>query len=272
MNAIASLRFQRTRSAIAISGLCLVGALLLGEDAAGKDKKGEEKKPSSKVDALVNRNQPPKLIKTGGGFLEWAALYPENYDWNEETRVREAMRAIGKENTVELWEEMVRREKDPSYCVTSTSDHTGNAHIETVGTVCHTVAYYRLTHVFRQHLPTSFEGRRIWLDAGLKGTTLAEWRKERKNKAVYELQVEVCESALRDLAKFEGSTQEEKDRSRAHIQGVIENMRKTKQPEFPGSREFALLPFRDFRYDAERAKEVREAVKNGTLDQFSIIK
>ena len=55
-------------------------------------------------------------------------MYPESYDWKEEARVRQAIDKLYQDRTVELWEELVRREADPRYCVVTVTE---NPHLVT---------------------------------------------------------------------------------------------------------------------------------------------
>src|SRR5262249_58899734 len=66
---------------------------------------GKQAKALAKmIDALANRNRPPKLvpIEENGPRLP---LFPANYDWKEHERVRTALGKVQREKTPEMWEE-----------------------------------------------------------------------------------------------------------------------------------------------------------------------
>jgi hypothetical protein len=242
----------------------LVSFLGLTVGAPGEDKKPNAKTPSAAemVGAIVNRNQAPKLVKWPGMFPDTeVAVYPEAYDWKEEGRVRTALQALSEDRRAEVWEEMVRRGNDPGYCVVSTDGQEGSASLETIGMVCRELAYWRLVAAFQKHLPTT-DGRRVRLDIGVNVGRLTEWRKARADKSLYELQIEVCKKALQELAREKDLPKRKKELARQEIETTIDNLRKTKQPDFTGL-SVRLLYYREFRYNAETARRVREAVKSG---------
>src|SRR5437899_2608445 len=74
---------------------------------------GKERKAVVKmIDALANRNRPPKLVDMDGDRLP---LFPDEYDWKEDRRVRSALGKVRAERTAEMWEELVRGIGDERY-------------------------------------------------------------------------------------------------------------------------------------------------------------
>src|SRR5436309_12137254 len=113
---------------IVICGLGLICAGVLGRDAGGPVAQRDAEGPAKMVDAIVNRNKPPKLVDRPRDSLpQVAALYPESYDWKEEERVRTAIRKLLHDTTAELWEELVRRREDPSYCIVIATEKLNDA-------------------------------------------------------------------------------------------------------------------------------------------------
>jgi len=135
-------------------------------------------------------------------------------------------------------------------------DRNEEPHNRSVGDFCHELALNRLVGVFEQHLP---EGKnrpeinpRIHLDVGLT-PSLAEWRNKRKGQPVYQLQIELCEKALAQLATAKGVSQDSKDAARKKIESELTKLRTTKKPVFLESNLDGLET-----YDAEDVKLIRE--------------
>jgi hypothetical protein len=250
-----------------------VPILVVVGDEPAKDKKPTAETTSAKemVDAIVNRNQAPKLVDWPAFPNLKAALFPENYDWKEENRVRAALTALSRDMRVDVWEELVRRANDQAYCVIQTDEQVGGASLKTVGDVCRTLAYRRLIYVFSKHVRSS-EGRPIWLNVGVESTSLAEWRKARSKKSLHELQIEVCEAALRAPSKKKGQTaipylQNHKE-AREKIEAALENLRKTKEPDLRDASGRFVPGGESLRYNPETAKRVRDCVKSGKYESL----
>lgn len=192
-------------------------------------KKG--KKEVAMVDALANRNTPPKLVDVGVRRL---AQFPDKYDWKEQGRVESALWKITEEPTEELWEELVRRAHDQRYCLTIKDQNESFAQgNQEVGFFCNWLARDWLRAAYAQHLPGDpfHAGFRIYVDIGL-GADLKKWREKRAGKQLYELQIEVCEETIRQLAKAAKVSQKEKDRATNKIKREIVTLKRTKRPIF----------------------------------------
>jgi hypothetical protein len=247
-----------------------VGPARPTNDKAGRPGGKEGKAAAKMVDAIVNRNKPPKLVgRPSGSWPGLVALYPESYDWKEEERVRQAIDKLYQDRTVELWEELARRKANPSYCVVVVSDQTEDAQIFTVGTICRGLAYSRLVEVFVQHMPPDPDknGRPIITGVGIGN--LADWRKERMQKPLYQLQIEVGEKMLRELSKVNvrGVRKHQIDSAREKIEAEIEKLSKTEQPVFLKDQSFPHNT-----YSKDVAKRVRDAVRRGSSEGIAIIK
>ena len=227
---------------------------------AERDFKQAAKHATKLVDAIANRNKPPELIGRENRFPEVLPLFPEDYDWREDERVFKALKRLWADTSVELWEGLARRhKKDARYCLTVRTAGD-NAKILSIGDICDSLAYGRLVDVFTWHLPPApgKESGPIYLDVGIGDKGLAEWRKERANKPLYELQIEVCENALRALAKEKDLEEKEKKVLRKKIEDEIAKLRSTKQPVM---RKYNWFDD-DYRlYTAAQAKEDRQELK-----------
>jgi hypothetical protein len=212
---------------------------LLAVDPAVRARAGEEpgrgkKTPAQMVDALANRNKLPKLVKV---YVDRLPLFPRDYDWEEEHRVLAALTDISKDTSEGLWEELVRRSDDPRYCLTD-MDGGDWAWNRTVGDVCARLAFLRLAGpVVRHRPPESRSGRVPGLTAGFVYPMtldvkpgLREWRRTRKDKALYQLQLELCEQALAKLREDRNVPEDLKEAPRKGIEAEAAKLRKTKRP------------------------------------------
>src|SRR5690242_595455 len=83
---------------------------VVGRESPGSGKsKPDARRAAELVDAIVNHNKAPKLVKWQGDLTEKAALFPEDHDWKEEARVRKAIYDLAQDQTEEVWEELVKR-------------------------------------------------------------------------------------------------------------------------------------------------------------------
>jgi hypothetical protein len=247
--------------AVTLCALGLLGAAALGDGGKRPAAKREAKKVAKMVDALANRNKPPKVVDrrlTGGAWPQTLPLYPDGYDWKEERRVHRALTALLADTSVELWEELVRSWDDERYCVVVMDGTLDDAYVRSVGAVCRDLAYARLTKVFRRHLPPGLPPRGLRLDVGFDARDLASWREVRKKKSVYELQIEACQEAARALAKVKGLSKEEVAKAREKIEAEVAKLKKTKRPDLPKFPEHFWKT-----YNAKDAKLARKTLKDG---------
>jgi hypothetical protein len=290
MNPPRSLRRWLVGSAILLGALGLI-ALLVLRDRANQQPNGEDEgnealiadgdpvpvtegnpnDAAKLVDAIVNHNQAPKKAFRPSGEPRRVALFPENYDWKEDVRVLDALHTLYRDRTVALWEELVRRESDPKYCITLVSVQTDDARIDSVGTVCHGLAYWRLLDLFQAHLSDweGRDGRPITLVIDMQN--LAVWRKERANKSLYQLQIEVGENALGQVSSVKGVSEDDKALARRKMKGEIARLKRTKQAYFV-PHQGATFPYLKYGYSPSIAKRIREAVKSGSSETIEILK
>jgi hypothetical protein len=254
-------------------GVVLVGLVLIPACAGGEKPKADSPRAAELVDAIANRNKPPKLVpwpRRDPPCPSEVALFPEDHDWKEEERTRTAIEQLEKDQTEAVWEEMVKRIGDPRYSETVTSVKTGTARIVDVGSICASLAYSGLTRVFKQHLPliVGKEGAEVTLRLEILIGDLSRWRKQRAAKSLYELQIEACEMAIQALANVRDVTQAQKELARKKIEAEIAKLTKTKRPVLFGSS--TLYYLERGRYDPELAKRVREAVKSGKYEDLDL--
>jgi hypothetical protein len=110
------------------------------------------------------------------------------------------------------------------------------------------------------------------LNVGVEGSTLLKWREKRANKALYELQIEVCEEALktlRDLPRVEEFSKRQRQVTRTKIQAEIQELKWTKKPFIHQFLGFFMM-YCEIAYTAEIAARVRRAVETGSKEDIDI--
>lgn len=142
-----------------------------------------------KVKGLKNRNMPPRLVKHDNIIVP---IFPANYDWEEESRVWGVFKSILKSDSDETWESVVRQTDDEDYCLTFrwNQPHAENF---TVGKLCRWHAYSRLAVASKFYRNHSKPQHDLIVLHGIKN--LKTWREARPDKALWELQIELCEES-----------------------------------------------------------------------------
>ncbi len=273
MSTAHSLRRGWICCALAFGNLGLVGAVVPCEATGGQRAKQlrdgqvterDAKEAAKMVEAIANRNKPPKIVRRREDYPSRFPLFPRDYDWQEEGRVREALTKLKQDKSIEIWEALVQKANDRRYCVTSYSGNSADAEIYSVGDICHSLAYDRLCEVFEKYLPSlPPKGRPFFLESVSKD--LVAWRKERKDRPFYQLQIEVCEMALRELPKVPADEMSDKQKAEARkkIEAGLEKLRGTRRP-FAGE----SSGYTPASYPREEAERVRVAYEKGSLEEF----
>ncbi|MBI3860432.1 MAG: hypothetical protein HY290_00900 [Planctomycetia bacterium] len=151
------------------------------------------------IDALENHNPPPKIDDRGA---EGAVLFDENYNWDEQDRVKDALSTLIAAEGNELWARLIEHMDDKRYSLTYEFDgHIVNA---TIGQFCREIAMRDIIFPYRRHLPYSMKGasprhyREIFnpLNDLREGLEAWAWYRSRKGDSLRKLQIEVCSWAL----------------------------------------------------------------------------
>jgi hypothetical protein len=204
---------------------------------------------SQMIDSLANRNPAPKL--TTVGFTK--PIFPEDFDWNEQARVNRVFIQLRKNESEELWEELIKHLHDERYSLTM-MDFNEFAHNYSVGDLCYKIAYNRLYAGIEEHRAVNDIGRPVYLETGIKN--MLEWRKKRARKKLWELQAEVCELALKDIPNAKGISEQARIEMRKKIEAQIDELKKTKKPVF------VKFPVDSYDlYKPEAAKRIREKLE-----------
>lgn len=252
MNTLAFQCQQWTRIALWASNFLFINVVLSPMEANPREKKPPMKAVANMIEDIANRNHPPKLLGKSGERLP---LFPSNYDWEEQKRVKSAYARLTTV-TDELWEELVKNANNRKYSLT-VKNNTGEFAQDnwTVGDVCRALAYEKLVALCDQHLPLdpNKPGHRIYLDIGVETTNIAEWRIIRSGKPLYQLQIDVCELRLKQLAKAKGISRGEKHAARKKIESEIARLKTKKECIFLESSSLQELDV----YSLEEAMKIR---------------
>lgn len=201
------------------------------------DTNGSLKKANNKmfdaekmVEALVNHNPPPQIVDDGDA----RAVFPENYNWNEQGRVPKVIESL-MEHAEEAWPELVNALNDKRYSVTfRIHDCPSNW---SVGNVCAEIISDYLAQGYYFHdVHDAAEGRRwdIIMMNPVARKDLKMWCQERKDKKLYELQIETCEWAITKIPEFfPRASDNSRQKATEAIRAVIKSLNATKKPLRP---------------------------------------
>jgi hypothetical protein len=177
------------------------------------------------VDALHNRNEPPQIV---GG---WDTAFDPKYDFNEQKRVDKIIDTM-MIFTEEVWPLMVGHLGDKRYSYTIGFDDT--TYNYSIGDVCEQIIHNTLEAGFVRSLNIlkgtnlhvkDFENPELYDDA----ETLKTWLITRKDRKLYELQIEVLEWIIKRTEEL-GIPE---DKRREFIEQINEDilyLRKEKEP------------------------------------------
>ena len=169
--------------------------------------------------ALANHNRAPKIISYG---LEGdAPLYDKEYDWQEDDRIIPVVRFV-KNHAEMMWPELLKRFDDERYCISVATEAHESGWNCTVGRVCQDIVRTYLTAAYERHMHILLAMEReymamIYPSIIRKPKDLLAWCEERKEKELYELQMEMCEWAIKEAVKTRSTTV---DRRKAFVQAV----------------------------------------------------
>ena len=149
------------------------------------------------VEALANRNPVPVISGP-----DYKPIFAKNYDSSECMRAASALDSLI-DHAEDAWPEMVAHLGDGRYSITFRAGSTsGYCHNWTVGDVCREIIVASLTEGYlgRLHQKDKVSYYRLRAFVGDK-KDLKAWCEARRAKPLYELQFDVCQWALADLAR-----------------------------------------------------------------------
>lgn len=220
-----------------VLGICTMLLLSAGSHPAtlcvltstGQAKGHAKNDARAAIEKLVNHNPVPRLVGDKG---QRDPIFDVKYDWAEYHRVWMALRELAPKAEA-LWPELVKHLDDERYCMTALT-WSDNTHNLTVGDVCHELISNILSNAYYQHLkPNSLDiyGRMGRPDIARDKKKLKSWCEARRDKPLYELQMEACEWAVKRLTKSEDLPRVSNSTRRAWIAAIkaeIQSLTKSK--------------------------------------------
>jgi hypothetical protein len=240
----------RRCAAIAFALALVFACLALAQPTSAAPLADRAREMERLIDAVASRNEAPKV---DGKFPGWLLIFPAKFDWNDQKRVQDAAWRLSQDDSNDLWGCLMEHVGDKRYSGTSQEDSPYPGNVD-VGYVCSVIAggklrcahllhlapgktdYYgvkSLNHVSensREFLPDSVQRELHFSKHPLGPGGLAAWYRARKGKPFYELQVEVCEWAVKTVEDARGAAEEPKRQYIAAVKKQIESLKRSKKP------------------------------------------
>ena len=185
---------------------------------------GQPKDPPGPVDKLATSN-PPATIQGEPG-RERATR--DKFDLEESKRINTAVAQVIRRSE-ELWPELVKHLSDDRYSKTVGID-AGYPRNWSVGDICQDIIGTTLSAAYYRHLQpgTKQSYHRFHIpDIAKDKLKLREWCVARKDRKLFELQIEVCEWAITEI-KTSDMGVKEKQRITTAIQKEIDGLAKSR--------------------------------------------
>ncbi len=202
------------------------------------------------IDAVASRNKAPKLV---GEPPSAYPIFSEQFDWNDQSRVRAAALALAQDGSNDLWGCLVEHFHDTRYSATCELDECYPENW-TVGSVCIIIAENKLQCAYLRHLkpggtshyggptfnhvsedtkeflPDSVQRDLHYVPFLRNNDKLAAWYRARKGKPLFELQIEICEWAIKRAEDAQGAADKPKKKFVAAVRNEVESLKKNKKP------------------------------------------
>lgn len=178
------------------------------------------------VESLKNGNAPPKIL---GDTPDEDALFPKTYKWAEQDRILRAVQRL-LDDVDRDWLVLAEFLDDKAYCLTFRHDQSVSNY--SVGDVCDLLLTESLTAAYMPHIPKGRQAfRRLRNPDAVDVDNLAKWCREQheQKRPFYELQIEMCEWAMKKMSSLDEPSEDEKRDASARIQEQVDNMRRTRQ-------------------------------------------
>lgn len=182
------------------------------------------------IESLVNRNPIPAIVDVGRGRRP---LFPKDYDWEESYRVSRIRSELFRNEDPRLWECFLKHMDDNRYALTAGNSDPVDPRNYSVGDLCWNAAQARLEFA-EVHEKTGNGERTDRLRLDLGNSNLRKWRKDRSEKSLYELQIEVCEIALEKIKAEKAVTPEQRIKIEQGLRDKIKLLSETTKPLFFG--------------------------------------
>lgn len=240
---------------LVISILLLFCDQVISQDVAPRDEIKQEYAKEI-VDAMASKNAAPLHV----GKLHLPVFDP-SFDWNEYERT---WNAIGKaaENAEVIWPHLVAALNDERYSVTFESVNE-YCYDFTVGEACQHLIIKSLTVAYANKMATkSKEAYYFFRSVSFlrDPKDLKQWCGDRKDKKLYEIQIEICNLVQTELSK-PGTLSFEEKSNKVRWAKILEDT----SVELNTSKKAALIGFPTFgkfgsprSYTQSKAKEIAE--------------
>ncbi len=221
------------RSAIAQTALFLLIASLFSTCYANEAKLKEIQKT---LQDLVSMNAAPELRTHDFNALlrlgpTQVPLFAVDFDWADQKRVRAAVASLDKIATSVEWDQLLEHINEERYCITIVKDEYHDPRNYSVGALCDSVARHYLSGPFLDNLGFDDRDRPIRISYKQDDMRdLREWRKNRKQLRLDQLQLEIGERILSAVPAIKFVSEAERDKLSLEIAGKIEMIKRTGLP------------------------------------------
>jgi len=248
--------FYTSRIAISVALFIGTGGTPVSAEFSDAEKlvaqKGAEEDFEAMINGLVNRNREPKIVDFENGEVP---IFSDDYDWAEYDRISKLRARLFKNENTRLWEYLVKHMDDDRYALTVGDDDPGNAVNLSVGDICSEAARARLDFaIVHMKVENGERADRLWLDLGT--ADLPAWRKERAQKSLYELQVELAEAAIQKIQQDADLTNEAKKRIERDLRSKLKVLSQMTTPLF-----FAVPVEQHGLFNAKKAATLRRRLE-----------
>jgi hypothetical protein len=201
------------------------------DQAKSPEKSGAELDYKKLVASLKNRNKAPLITRVSD---DARVTFPSTFDWGEQARVLNVIQTLT-DNIEHAWPALAEALTERDYCATVRTEFSVIWDYNySVGSVCQQILVESLARGYMKHVRGSETAwRRLRRPKPLPSGAheLKSWfaAQREKSKQFFELQIEMCEWAIKEIPLLSASDEEKK----AWIAGVelqVERLRRLKRP------------------------------------------
>jgi hypothetical protein len=276
-----SLLFFRWQAALPFAVRAIFTLFLMAQPASANPPANRAREMERLIDAVASRNLAPKLIGERGFAYP---AFSKDFHWEDQKRVQAAEWTLAQDASNDLIGCLVKHFHDKRYSATCELNECYPENY-TVGDICEMVAEKKLMCAYLRHLkpggtahyggPTFNyvpEGSRDFLPDSLQRELhysspiqthdgFAKWYQARRDKPLYELQIEMCEWAIKKAKNAKGIADKPKKEFIAAVKNQIESLKKNKKPIVDPSRWSATMSDGYWKfYTEEDARWTRDTV------------
>ena len=135
---------------IAMTALAFCSSSAFGQSKPSADR---IRKIDRMIDAMASRNKAPEIESADDNYNQFA-LFPRNFDWSDQDRVRKAIQAVREDKSDEMWWRLRDHIGDKRYALTFDFDVHSQIWNITVGEFCRAIVEANLNAAYATHLPS----------------------------------------------------------------------------------------------------------------------